>query len=273
MDKNYFGFVDESGVLDAPNSAQPFFAVGFLKLQDTADIGIKLTQRHYDYFSSQKEKRRELLTSLRAQPHSLNDHELNLLLASTRHAEYKFTNINYNTLERYKALLDTALEYPLYFAALVIDKTDPLYDKTIYKNYWYAYMHYTKLLCREHCKPGERLCVIADYMNKPNASDKFFEHEINEMPNVFNTLRAHSETFTLLQVCDILLGSVVFQWKQAKGLINNSGREVAKNRFVSHLIKKLGLPANEKYPLAKRVNYQDSFYFNVTPLDLKQEKK
>lgn len=271
MNNNYFAFIDESGVLDAPNSAQPFFAVGLLKLQDTAEIGIKLTQKHYDYFSIQKEQRRELLRSLRDNPRSLNNLELNLLLASTRHAEYKFTNIHYSNLERYKALLDTAFQYPLYFTALIIDKTHPQYDKTLYKNYWYAYMNYTKQLCKEHSKPGEQLCVIADYMNKPNDSDKFFEHEINELPNVFNTLRAHSETFTLLQVCDILLGSVVFQWKLAKGLVNNSGREIAKTRFVNYLVEKFErtLP-NNPYPLAQQVTYQKPFYFSVNPLELKK---
>ena len=265
MNNNFFGFVDESGVLDAPNNDQPFFAVGILKLQDTAEIGIKLTQRHYDYFSSQKENRQKLLADLRAKPRTLNDRDLNLLLASTRHVEYKFTSITYNTLERYKTLIDTVFEYPLYFAALIVDKTDPLFDKTIHKNYWYAYMHYTKLLCQEHSKSGEQLCVIADYMNKPKDSDKLFEHEINTLPNVFNTLRAHSETFTLLQVCDLLLGSVVFQWKQAKRITNNSGREIAKNRFVDYLVEKLGATSpTVKYPLAQSITYKKPFHFSIS---------
>ena len=60
---NYFGFIDESGVLDESSKVQPYFAVGFLRIEDTSKIGEKLTQKHYDYFSVQKEKRKCLCVS------------------------------------------------------------------------------------------------------------------------------------------------------------------------------------------------------------------
>ena len=71
--KNYFAFIDESGVLDESKNIQPYFAVGLLKILDTSLIGEKLTQRHYDYFSVQKSKRKELLASLKSKPKKYQD--------------------------------------------------------------------------------------------------------------------------------------------------------------------------------------------------------
>lgn len=272
--KNYFAFIDESGVLDESKKVQPFFAVGFLKILDTSVISERLTQRHYDYFSIQKERRHLLLDDLRDNPRILSNDDLNLLLVSTRHYEYKFTNVTYTNLERYKSFLDTALEFPLHFCALVIDKTDPVFNSTIYKNYWSAYITYTKLICQKNCDSANKLCVIADYMNKPSESNTYFEKELNSLSNVLNTLRAHSETFTLLQMCDLLLGSVIFQWKQKNNFVANSNRAKAKREFVNHLVSKLVIPDKKrsKYPLAQVITCQNPIYFSVWPLKLSNTK-
>jgi len=271
---NYFAFIDESGVLDESKKIQPYFAVGFLRVEDTSVISEKLTQKHYDYFSTQKEKRKKLLEDLRDNPRSLNDTDLNLLLVSTRHYEYKFTSVTHTTLERYKSFLDTALEFPLHFCALLIDKTDTLFNSTIYKNYWSAYIKYAKMLCQNNCGEGNKLCVIADYMNRPTNTSVYFENELNTLPNAFNTLRAHSETFTLLQMCDLMLGSVVFQWRQKNGFVKDSNRAKAKKEFVEYLISKLVIPNNKKsdYPLAQSITCNSPIYFSVWPLKLSQTK-
>lgn len=271
---NYFAFIDESGVLDESKNVQPFFAVGFLKILDTSIISEKLTQKHYDYFSTQKEKRKQLLQDLSKNPRTLTAKDLNLLLVSTRHYEYKFTNVTFTTLERYKSFLDTAWEFPLHFCTLIIDKTDPLFNSSIYKNYWRAYIKYAKLLCEKNCVNEENLCVIADYMNKPRGETIYFERELNSLPNIFNTLRAHSETFTLLQICDLILGAVVFQWRQKCGFVSDSNRAKAKKELVNHLINKLVIPANKKleYPLAQDITINKPFYFSVWPLKLSKIK-
>jgi hypothetical protein len=275
MTKNYFAFIDESGVLDESKNLQPFFAVGFLRILDTSIISEKLSQKHYDYFSVQKERRRKLLGELRDDPRLLDDKELNLLLVSTRHYEYKFTNVTFTTIDRYKEFIDAALKFPLHFCALVIDKTDPLFNSSIYKNYWHAYIKYTKILCQNNCEKGNKLCIIADYMNRPSVSDVCFEREINKLPNVFNTIRAHSETFTLLQLCDLFLGCVVFQWRQARGFVaKKSNRAKAKQEFVRYLISRLVIPPSKKsqYPLSKVITCHSPIYFSVWPLKLTDTK-
>lgn len=268
---NCFAFIDESGVLDESREVQPFFAVGFLKITDTSLITEKLSQRHYDYYSFQKERRRKMIQDLKDNPRILTQENLNLLLVSTHHYEHKFTKITPTTLERYKTFIDTAFEFPLYFCALVIDKSDPKFTQLIYKNYWEAYISYSKLLCKYNHK-GDNLCVIADYMNRPTKSDKYFESEINTLPEVFNTIRAHSETFILLQVADLLLGSVVFQWRQKGGHVKNSSRARAKIEFVNHLISKLIIPSDKQieYPLSQHITINKPFYFNIWPLRLSE---
>jgi len=270
---NCFSFIDESGVLDESKEVQPFFAVGFLKIADVSLSTEKLFQKHYDYYSVQKEKRRKMIQDLEDNPRILTQQNLNLLLVSTRHYEHKFTKITFTTLERYKTFIDTAFEFPLYFCALVIDKNDPKFNQLIYKNYWDAYISYSKLLCKYNLK-GDNLCVIADYMNRPTKSDKYFEPEINSLPEVFNTIRAHSETFILLQVVDLLLGSVIFQWRQKNGYVKDSNRGRAKTQFVDHLISKLVIPPEKqaKYPLAQHITINQPFYFNVWPLRLSDIK-
>lgn len=271
---NYFAFIDESGVLDESSRVQPYFAVGFLRIDYTSVISEKLTQKHYDYFSIQKEKRKKLLENLKTNSRVLSDNDLNMLLVSTRHYEYKFTSVTHTTLERYKSFLDTAFEFPLYFCALVIDKTDPLFNSTIYKNYWSAYIKYAKMLCQNNCGEGNKLCVIADYMNRPSGTDIYFEKELNALSNVFNTLRAHSETFTLLQMCDLMLGSVVFQWRQKNGFVGDSNRAKAKKEFVDYLADKLVIPKAKQsdFPLAQSVTCNSPIYFSVWPLRLSNTK-
>lgn len=267
----FFAFIDESGVLDAPNSSQPFFAVGFLRLKDTGKLTEELMTKHYDYFSSMRNERKSLVADLRENPREIEVNELNLLLASTRHREYKYTNITFTTLERYKQFIDIAFDHSFHFCALVIDKTDPLFNAKIYKNYWYAYITYAKLLCENNCQSNEELCVIADYMNKPNSSDAVFEDELRKSSKVFNAVRAHSETFSLLQLCDLLLGSVVFQWKQSKGHTDSSSnRAKAKQEFVEHIISKLTIPSKKRatHPLAQAVTCHEPVYFSVWPLKL-----
>lgn len=272
---NYFAFIDESGVLDVSKSEQPFFAVGFLRILETDAITEKLSKGHYDFFSDQRSKRKALLQELRETGRVLQPNDVSLLLASTRHTEYKFTHVTHTTLERYKALLDTVAKFPLHFCALVIDKTDPLFNTTIFRNYWHAYVSYSKLLCEKNCGRGDFLCVIADYMSKPLDSEVYFEKELNQLPNVFNSLRAHSETFTLLQVCDLLLGSVVFQWRQAKKLVAQSNRAAAKALFVEHLVSKLNVPPAKRnlHPLAQAITCTQPFYFSVWPLKLSKTTK
>lgn len=269
----FFAFIDETGILDESKEIQPYFGIGFLKIDDVVLITEELTKRHYDYYSLQKGKRKEVIQNLKSKPKELSAEELNLLLLSTRHYEYKFTKITPTTLEKYKQFLDTAFQFSLCFCALVIDKNDPNFKRTIYKNYWEAYISYSKLISKYNCKEGET-AIIADYMNRPSKSDEYFEKELDSLPGVFRTIRANSESFLLLQLADLLLGSVVFQWRQENNFVKDSNRAKAKIEFVKYLISKLKIPTEKRsnYPLAQKITCNNP-YFSVWPLKLSEENK
>lgn len=266
--KKHFSFIDETGVLDESKEIQPYFAIGLLRVENPAEITEKLTQKHYDYYSQQKEKRRKVIDELKINPKILSSEELNLLLLSSRHYEYKFTKITPTTLQKYKEFIDTAFATQFDFCALVIDKNNPNFKNTIYKNYWEAYVSYSKVLIKNNCGEGE-MAVIADYMNRPSNSGLYFEDEINKINSVFKSIRANSESFLLLQLTDLLLGSVIFQFRQANGFVKESNRAKAKTDFVNHLISKLKIPkyANQKHPLSDKITCNNP-YFNVWPLRL-----
>lgn len=273
MEDKFFAFIDETGVLDESKDIQPYFGVGFLKVNDVTSITEELTKKHYDYYSSQKEKRKEIINTLKNKPRKLSSQELNFLLLSTRHREYKFTKITPTTVENYKQFIDTAFHFPFSFCALVIDKNNPNFKLTIYKNYWEAYISYSKLISKNNCRDGIT-AIIADYMNRPSGNEKCFEKELDSLPGVFKTIRANSESFLLLQLTDILLGSVIFQWRQKNDFVKKSNRAKAKIDFVNHLINKLKIPVEKKidYPLAQKITCNNP-YFSVWPLKLSEENK
>ena len=111
-------------------------------------------------------------------------------------------------------------------------------------------------------------------MNRPSKSDEYFEKELDSLPGVFRTIRANSESFLLLQLADLLLGSVVFQWRQANNFVKNSNRAKAKIEFVNYLISKLKIPIEKRsnYPLAQKITCNNP-YFSVWPLKLSEENK
>lgn len=267
---NHFAFIDESGVLDVSQVEQPFFGIGLLRIEDPGPITEELARRHYDFSSVQKAKRRALLIELTKRPRAVSADEINGMLMATKHHEYKFTHLTPLNLNKYEKVLDTALGFPIHFCALVIDKTDPLFNSQLYKNYWSAYIRYSQVLCEHNSNAINKISIVADYMNKPNDSEAFFEHELNRVPNVLNVLRAHSESFTLLQVCDLLLGAVLFEWRAKKGLIKRSNRAAAKMDFVNYLVSKLKISPGQmcQYPLAQAITINRPAYFSVWPLKL-----
>ena len=158
----------------------------------------------------------------------------------------------------------------MHFCALIIDKNDNRFKSVIYKNYWEAYISYSKIICKHNCS-DESMVVIADYMNRPSKSEIYFEKELDKLPNIIKTIRANSESFLLLQLTDLLLGSIAFQYRQKNNFIKNSNRAKAKIEFVNHLILKLKIPSSKlsQYPLAQKITCNNP-YFNVWPLKLSE---
>lgn len=248
---------------------QPYYGVGFLKSDCPDTATQRLIAAHTSSISGLKDTRRKLLRELAASPRILSAHEINLLLASTRHYEYHFADITYDKLDRYKRFLDISLSLPIHFCALVINKKDPKFNTQIYGNYWDAYIRYTLTLCKSNVSSEEKCSIIADYMNKPRNSNKEFDEELKSLACVANALRIQSVGSPMLQICDLLLGAVVFEHKAASGEVNNSNRARAKMEFVSYLKRKILLSPDKKYSLASNITLKRPIYFSVWNLQLR----
>jgi len=72
------------------------------------------------------------------------------------------------------------------------------------------------------------------------------EDVICAIPKVTGCLRASSETFVYLQMTDLLLGALQFDWRDVQGNIARSSRRgEAKRNLVSFVKNQLGISPSE----------------------------
>lgn len=189
----YFGFIDETGVLQKdPN--QRFFGLGLLKLAQTATL--------YDQLVRLKNQILADLTRLE------------------KPFEFKFNHINRSNYRHYRRLLDIYFSFPeAAFYVFVIDKQHPDFqmDKD-FKDVWEAYIAYSKKLIHMSLGNDDEICVLADYLSKPKASTSYYEVEVarpnaKEAGSVYNACMLESDAALFVQLVDVLAGCVVFDFR------------------------------------------------------------
>ena len=112
--------MDESGVL-AEDPSQPYFALGFLFIEDTSELV-------------------EALLQLKAQARQS-------LQTKEKDFEFKFKRVTYMTVPYYEKLIDITLSYPVRIVVFLLDKTDPRINPSRYfRGSWDAYLGYSKLV-------------------------------------------------------------------------------------------------------------------------------
>lgn len=231
--KNFFGFIDESGVL--ADVSQRFFGVGFLKIENTEPF--------YEELVKEKSKVISGLSRLK------------------KPFEYKFNTITSETKVYYQNLINLYFRFPEnYFCAFIIDKHDPNFNLNRYfKDVWQAYISYSKLVVKNNTKKGELIAVLADYITKPSSSTLFYETELRKFePKIFNVTLLESHASLFIQMVDVLLGCVLFDFYKA---VNPKRKEKeAKREIVDSVREKLG-----KESLARKFTVEKPNYFNVWP--------
>ena len=208
--KNKFVFMDETGLLNDTKN-QPYFAIGLLKILDTSPM--------YHVF--------EKLLSKAKQLHK------------KKNFEFKFADIR---LTDYKIYMDLLNEYFSFSTAscaiLVIDKTDPEFGyKSYFEDTWSAQIEYAKMLLKRDLSLDEMAIVIADHLPKPKASTKYFENEMRQNSKVLNACMLESHASLFIQIIDVLIGAVVYDFKREK---SRSLSHVGRNAVCDFLNKKLG---------------------------------
>lgn len=269
--KNYFAFIDESG-----NSSQErFFGLGLLIIDD--EIG-----DFYDSMKSFYDKARDIArTQKLARIAELTKQgeysQIAEIAKSTRKFELKFKYINSTNNTIYSSLIDKYLQFTkVRFCSLVIDRQEKNVSKSNRQtilNPWDVYIQQAAMLITNNIKNISPcvLCILADDLTKPSNIQKSFERSLadaisyrlnkSQMPDsIFGVSRLESHSSLLLQIVDVLLGCVMYDYKKTVGLISDKLSE-KQDLVVSNLRNKLSC-AN----LAQNKTYHKPSYFSVWEL-------
>jgi hypothetical protein len=104
-------------------------------------------------------------------------------------------------------ILKNRVEAKLQFCSLVLDKTNPnIKISDVFPDTWEAYIAYSKLLVKNNVKPGDKICIISDFLGKPKVSNKYYEPEIKSLPVVYNATVLESHASLFIQLVDYWLG-------------------------------------------------------------------
>jgi hypothetical protein len=223
--KSYFAFSDESG-----NSTQErFFGLGLLLVDDEIGSFYDAMKPYYDRIFEmsrlQKFKRLEILR------HDGAVDELFRIANSTQRFELKFRNINFTTNLVYQKLIERYFTFPnVRFCVLVVDRQslprqefDP----------WAIYIHRVAMLLVNNMKNINpcRVCLLADDLTRPKSATTTFEQSLQSTltkmlaekgmnSSLFGVTRLESHSSLLLQIVDVLLGCVMYDFKKENGLIS-----------------------------------------------------
>lgn len=209
MDRNLFFFLDETGILN--RKTQRFFALGTLmcpRPQDLYNLIQKLRDRtgFYD--------------------------------------EIKWRGLSTKNFPLIEQVVDIFVENKASFSCLVLDRERMDYWKYFKNDFWRVYESFTVHLIRGSLPRGKRLVLLADFYPTPAKID--FEDGVRKRVNgyykreaVFGVCRIDSKSNDILQLTDLLLGAVVYEYKLSNKLIAKPSK--LKRGILSYIKKTLDI--------------------------------
>lgn len=243
--------MDETGVLTQSTKEQPVYGIGLLLVNDPDRVTDSFYDLHFRYGSERATRRSQVRKTVMDRDGSLTLTELDRLMWSTRHYEYKYSEVSPHNLQSYIDLLNLYFSYDcLEFHALMVDRTEPGFNLSLWNNDpWKAYVDLSRELLEERL--SRPVFALVDFQRTPNSSGISLENTLSSAANVAGCLRASSETQVFLQLVDVLLGCVQADWKDRNGFYApESGRAQAKRELLNFLKSRLGLSSSR--PLFSR---------------------
>ena len=237
-------FVDETGSLH--DRGQPLFAVGALVVRDVATLTDLLHTTSLNFNSRIREKRLALQREIsQFRDGQMTQKEMQELLHKTRHHEYKFTEIHPANLQEYLDLLNVFFTIrSSEFHAIFVERN--VHSSRIYgSDSWPSYVMVTKQLLKRRLREPSFVCC--DWQGKPKKFNLCLEDELDTLPHVAGCLRMTSETSAFLQVVDLLVGCVSFDWRDAHGLISKSNDSEAKRKLVIFVKDRLRMAPTARF--------------------------
>ena len=167
---------------------------------------------------------------------------------STSHHEYKFVDVSRFNIQQYIDILNLYSLFPsLEFHSLIMDRRDSNAGLGKWNNdAWEAYTHFARELLAERLTRD--VFAIVDLQGKPNKSSVYLEDVLCSIGSVKGCLRATSDMSIYLQLVDLLLGCVQFDFKSQMGYFEpKSRRAQEKLQLVNFLKSKLGMRQGEAF--------------------------
>lgn len=270
---NYFAFIDESGNL----ASERYFGIGMLLVEDAGSL--------YDAIRPSYDKARDVAKAQKEKTVSgyLQSGKYEDLAAITKAShgfELKFKYVNFTNNAIYTELLRKYFTFPACrFSAIVIDRQDSDFKpQEIFANPWSMYLSYSALLLASNMNNLDAcdVCVLADDLSKPKSIAPTFENALYSkitqklkqdgyVRGIFNVTRLESHASLMLQLVDILLGAVLYDFKKSGGLISEK-LEQRQEVVVNVPREILG-----RRTLADHFTVNRPSYFNVWKMKWKKE--
>lgn len=266
MNPNYFAFIDESG-----NSNQErFFGLGLLLINDEIGEFYDSMKSFYDkIFENAKLIKNNRIKILQEQGEI---GQISKIANSGKRFELKFSYINFSNNLIYKELINNYFNFPnIRFCALIIDRENQALLSDLEP--WDTYIYRAAMLLANNIKNIHpcKVCVLADDLTKPKEVRKTFEISLKDNINkrlikigindsIFGVARLESHASLLLQIVDVLLGAVMYDFKNESGLISEKLSKRQEN-VVRAIKQKLGVKS-----LTLNNTYHAPNYFSVWKL-------
>lgn len=221
--KTSFCFFDETGLLGG--ARDPFFAVGMIKTPNPVIL----------YSQIKRERYRQQF-----------------------YDEVKWTRVYRKNASIMKKLIDIFFDTRgVRFSCQVFKKNELDLQKHFGGNLWRAYESFAVMEIKGNIDKDEIVAVLADDVDVP--PDVKFETNVERRINnefrrlaVHGVCRVHSKGVELVQLTDLLLGAVVYDFKLEAKLIKHPSN--AKRAVLRHLKKKLGVKSLSRDFRTRRFN-------------------
>ena len=246
-------FIDETGVLTSSTKDQPVYGIGLLIVHEPERVTDSFYDLHFRYGSERAAKRSKIRDDVKDREGSVTLPELDRLLWSTRHYEYKYSEVTSHNLQSYIDLLNLYFSYDcMEFHALLVDRTEPGFSLSRWNNDpWQAYVELSRELLE--LRLSLPAFALVDFQRRPNSSSISLETTLSLASNLTGCVRASSETQVFLQLVDVMLGCVQADWKDQNGFYSpESGRAQSKRELLSFLKGRIGLPTSQ--PMVTHTN-------------------
>ena len=239
-------FIDETGILTGAPRQQPVYGIGILVIPDPRAITDSLYRLHFNFSSDRMAERRNIRKDIQSRDEPPTLKTVDRLMHSTRHHEYKFSEVTRFNLQQYIDLVNLYFSFSEpQFHAMILDRLDPAYSLSRWNgDEWSAYAHLARDLLEKRL--DRDVFAIVDLQDKPSKSPVHLEDTLCTVRAVRGCLRATSDMSVYLQIVDVLLGCVQFDWKDANGYYGQTSRRAREKRDLVNFVKsRLGLGTEE----------------------------